>query len=143
MRFGKTKMFIFSAIFMLFAYIGIGVFGLLQYNSMAEMPMADCPYAQNSYALCENVLDHIADWQQFSNVTIPSLLMFSLLILGIVIYFFDKQNILNQVQRLFYKWKYYINSKFSKIAFGKIIRYLSLFENSPSRATLRYVRAFS
>ena len=143
MRFGKTKIFIFGTIFMLFVYIGIGVFGLLQFNSMSEMPMADCPYAQNSYALCENVLDHIANWQQFSNVTIPSLFIFSLLILGIVIYFFDKQNILNQVQCISYKWKYYLESIFSKIAFGKIIRYLSLFENSPSRTTLRYATAFS
>ena len=143
MRFGNSKMLIFSAIFILFAYIGIGVFGLFQFSHMNEMPMVNCPYTENNYALCENVLDHIANWQQFSNVTIPSIFIFSLLILGVIIFYLYKKDFLNQKLYLFYKWKYYIKNRFSKISLQKITHYLSLFENSPSSATLRYATAFS
>ena len=130
----NSKLFIGA--FVLLAYISIGIFGLFKFNHMSETPMANCPYTQNSFSLCENSLTHINDWRQFSNATFPSLLVLSLLVLGIILYFFGKQNLLNQKQ-YFYKWKYYLNRKKLYTYEERIIKWLSLFENSPS---LSYVR---
>ena len=130
----NTKLFI--GVFILLAYISIGIFGLFQFNHMAEMPMTNCPYAQNGSSICENTLNHINDWRQFSNVIFTSLFIFSLLILGIILYFFGKQNFLIQKQH-FYKWKYYLNNKKLYSCSDRVIKWLSLFENSPS---LSYVR---
>ena len=123
---------LFLSFFVLLAYISIGVFGLFKLDHMTETPMVNCPYAQNGYALCENSLNHINNWQQFTNTTFSSFYIFSLLIiLGIVLYFFGKQNFLNQKQ-YFYRWKYYLNNKKLYSYSNKIIKWLSLFENSPS-----------
>jgi hypothetical protein len=116
----------------MFAYISIGVLGLFEFSHMSEAPMANCPYADNGSSLCENSLDHINNWKQFSNATFPSLLLLSFLtILGLVLYFFGQKNFLNQKQ-YFYKWKYYLYNKKLFVYPNKIIRWLSLFENSPS-----------
>ncbi len=122
---------LFLNLFILLAYISIGAFGLIQFSHMASAPMMDCPYAQNSYAICENNLDHINTWRQFSNVTFPSLFILSFLILGIILYFFGKQNFLKQKQYL-YKWKYYLYNKNLYTYQNKLIKWLSLLENSPS-----------
>lgn len=125
----NTKLFL--GIFILLAYIGIGVFGLLKFNHITEMPMVNCPYTQNGSSICENSLNHINDWQQFSNITTSTLFIFSILILGIILYFLGKQNFLNQKQ-YFYKWKYYLYNKKLYTYDNKIIKWLSLLENSPS-----------
>lgn len=125
----NTKLFL--GIFILLAYIGIGVFGLFKFSHMSEMPMVNCPYTGNGFSICENTLDHINRWQQFSNATFPSLLIFSLLILGVILYLLGKQNFLNQNQ-YFYKWKYYLYNKKLYTYDNKIIKWLSLLENSPS-----------
>lgn len=122
---------LFFAIFVFVAYISIGVFGLFGFSHMSQMPMANCPYAQNGYSICENNFVHIGNWRQFSNIIFPSLFIFSLLILGIALHFFDKQNFLNQKQ-YFYKWKYCLYNKKLYTYSNKIIKWLSLFENSPS-----------
>lgn len=124
---------LFLGFFVLLIYMSIGVFGLLKLDHTTEMPMVNCPYAQNGSALCENSFDHINNWQQFSNATFYSFLIFSLLILGIVLYFFGKQNFLKQKQ-YFYRWRYYLNNKVLDTYSNKIIKWLSLFENSPSLA---------
>ena len=93
--------------------------------------MTNCPYAENGFSICENTFDHINKWHQFFNVITPSLFIFLLLILGIVLYFFGKQNFLNQKQ-YFYKWKYRLYDKKSCIYQEKVIKWLALFENSPS-----------
>ena len=132
MSFRNIKLFL--GFFVLITFLSIGVFGLLQFNHIdhsVETPMINCPYSENGYSICENTLDHIAKWQQFLNVIFPSLLIFSLLILGIVLYFFGKQNFLNQKQ-YFYKWKYYLDDTKSYTYQERIIKWLSLFENSPS-----------
>ncbi|KKQ27859.1 MAG: hypothetical protein US41_C0013G0010 [Parcubacteria group bacterium GW2011_GWB1_37_13] len=108
---------LFLGLFILLAYASIGVFGLFKVNHMSETPMVNCPYAENGFSVCDNSLNHINDWQQFSKTTFSSLFIFSFLILGIILYFFGKQNFLKQKQYL-YKWKYHL--------------YLSLLENSPS-----------
>lgn len=133
MNFRTVKLFLGA--FILFAYINIGVFGLLQFNHMAETPMANCPYTGNSFSLCENSLDHINNWRQFSNATTTLLLwIFSLLAFWIILYFFDRRNFLNQKQ-YFYKWKYYLyNNKLYRLP-NRLIKWLSLFENSPSFST--------
>lgn len=124
---------LFFGIFILLAYISIGVFGLFQASHISETPMINCPYADNGSSLCVNSLNHINNWRQFSNIIFPSLLIFSFLILGIVLYFLGKQNFL--IQRLyFYKWKYYLESKKLNTYLNKIIKWLSLLENSPSFA---------
>lgn len=125
----NTKLFI--GLLILLAYIGIGVFGLLKFNHMTPTPMTNCPYAQNGSSVCENSLNHINDWRQFSNVISPSLFVFSFLILGIVLYFIGKQNFLNQ-KHYFYKWKYYLDNKQLYSSPNKVIKWLSLLENSPA-----------
>ena len=125
----KAKSFI--GIFILLVYISIGIFGLFKFNHISEIPMVNCPYTQNGYTICENSLSHINDWQQFSNVTFSSLFTLSLLILGLILYFFGKRNFLNQKQH-FYKWKYYLDNKKLFTRSQKIIKWLSLLINSPS-----------
>jgi hypothetical protein len=122
---------LFIGISILIAYISIGIFGLFTSNHVASTPMANCPYAQNSYSICENSFSHINDWRQFSNVIFPSLFIFSFLILGIILYFFNEQNFFNQKQ-YFYEWKYYLDNKKSYSFQNRIIKWLSLLENSPS-----------
>lgn len=135
MNLRKQKLFI--GLFILFAYMSIGVFGLFELNHMENMeknPMADCPYSENGFSVCDNSLSHINNWRQFSNIISPSLFVFSFLILGIVFYFLSKQDFLNQKQ-YFYKWKYYLNNKKLDTYSNKIIKWLSLLENSPAFST--------
>ena len=118
----------------LLVFISISVFGLLQFNHIdhaTEAPMVNCPYAQNGYSICNNNLDHINNWRQFSTATFLSLSIFSFLILGIVLYLLGKQNFLNQ-KRYFYKWEYYLYDIPSYTYQERITKWLSLFENSPS-----------
>lgn len=129
MNLHKIKLFI--GIFVLLAYIGIGIFGLFKLDHMTLKSMEDCPYAQNGYAICKDTLDHINGWRQFSNVIFSSLFIFSLLILGIVLYFYNQRNFLN-LKQYFYRWKYCLNNKKLYNPLSKVIKWLSLFENSPS-----------
>lgn len=126
----KIKLFISILIFII--YISVGIFGLFQSIHINETPMPNCPYTENNYSLCENSLDHINGWRQFSNVIVTSLFIFLILIFGIILYFFGLQNLLNKKLFLFYKWKYYLNNKKLYSYRRKIIKWLSLFENSPS-----------
>ncbi len=128
MNLHKPKSFIVTLI--LLAYIGIGVFGLFQLGHTTEMPMANCPYSVNSFSVCDGSINHIDHWRQFSNTTITSILIFSVLMLGIVLYFLNKHKLLNQKQ-YFYRWKYYIDNQKSSNYLYRIIKWLSLFENSP------------
>lgn len=130
----KVKSFL--GILVLLAYLSIGVFGLFRFIHTSEMLMVDCPYAQNSHSICDNSLDHVNNWQQFSNVSFSSLSIFLFLIFGLVLYFFNKHNFLKQRQ-YFYRWKYYLGNKKFDTYSHRIIKWLSLFENSPS---LLYVR---
>ena len=93
--------------FVLFAYVSMGVLGLFKFNHTMETFMPDCPYAQSGYALCTNHLDHINAWQQFSNVIMSPLALFSLLALGVVLYFLNKQHLLKH-KKYFYRWEYYL-----------------------------------
>jgi hypothetical protein len=130
MNLHNTKLFI--GLFILLAYLGIGAFGLLQFNHvLPETPMTNCPYQENGFSICENAINHIDDWRQFSTTTLSSLFIFSFLILGLILYFFGKQNLLKQKQ-YFYKWKYSLYSKKLYISPNKITRWLSLLENSPA-----------
>ena len=133
----RNKNFIIGALVLL-AFAGIGVFGLLSFshtNHAAETPMVNCPYAQNGSSICENMLGHINDWRNFSNVIFPALYIFLSLIFWIILHFFN-QNFLNKKQ-YFYKWKYNLYQKKLYTYPNQIIKWLSLFENSPS---LSYVR---
>ena len=121
---------LFIGVFILLAYISIGIFGLFKFSHMDETPMLNCPYAENGFSVCDNNLDHINNWRQFSNAVLSSLFVFSFLILGIILYFFYK-NFLNQ-KRHFYKWKYYLDNKKWDTYPDRIIKWLSLLENSPS-----------
>jgi len=126
----------FFVYFLLLLYISIALFGLFQFSHAADMPMNNCPYAQNSFSVCSNNLDHINNWRQFSSITFPRILAFLLLTLGIVLYFFHQQD-LSGPKRHFYKWKYSLENQKSYSYFQEIIEWLALFENSPS---LSYVR---
>ena len=121
----------------LLAFVGVGVFGLLPFghaNGM-ETPMVDCPYTESGSAICENTLDHIAGWQQFSNIIYPAL--FVLLVLAGILYFIGKQNFSNQRQR-FFRWKSYLHNKKLYSYQEDIIKWLALFENSPSFSYVRH-----
>lgn len=129
MSLSNTKFFI--GIFVLLVYTGIGVFGLLQFGHMTEKPMIDCPYAPGLFSICENSFIHISNWQQFSNVIFPTLIIFSLLMLGIILFFYNQQNFFKQI-KYFYRWKYFLYDKELCTYDNKIIKWLALFENSPS-----------
>ena len=131
----NTKLLIGVAI--LSAYIGIGVLGLFEFSHMAETPMPNCPYTNNNFSLCENVLDHITKWQQFSSTIFPFLSIFLILILGIILYFIDKQNFFNP-KLYFYRWKYYLDRQILNFYRTKFIKWLSLFENSPALSYIGY-----
>jgi len=122
---------LFIALFIFLAYMGIGIFGLFQFSHVSGVPMANCPYSKNSFSVCDNSLGHINNWRQFSNTIFPSLFIFSLLIFGIILYFLNKRNFLNQKQ-YFYKWKYYLYNKKLDTSPNRIIKWLSLLENSPA-----------
>ncbi|KKS23388.1 MAG: hypothetical protein UU82_C0031G0005 [Candidatus Nomurabacteria bacterium GW2011_GWC2_41_8] len=123
---------LFIGAFVLLIYISIGIFGLFKFSHIAEAPMVDCPYAQNGYSICENSFDHINNWRQFSSAIFPSLFLFSFLIFGMILYFLGGQVFSNQKPFLFYKWKLFFYNKTSYNHLDKIIKWLSLFENSPS-----------
>ena len=125
MRLHQRKSFI--AIFILLAYISIGVFGLFQFNHTTGMAMADCPYTQGSFSVCSSNLEHIDHWHKFSNTTFTSFFILALLILGIILYFLDTQDFFDTH---FYKWKYYLKIKLSTYL-AIITKWLSLFEHSP------------
>src|SRR3989344_8989194 len=108
MKLNSTKLIISA--FILFAYISIGIFGLFQFNHMTEKPMIDCPYTQNGSSICENSLNHINEWRQFSNVVFPPLFILLYLVLGVILYFFINQDFLNK-KLYFYTWKYYLYNK--------------------------------
>jgi len=131
----NTKLFI--GIILVFAFLSIGVFGLFQFNHNSLMPMTDCPYLENGFSMCENIIDHINNWQQFINVVPTVLYVFSIVLLGLFLYFLDQRNFLNQKLYL-YIWKYYIDNKVLYIFRHKIIQWLSLFENSPSFSFVRH-----
>ncbi len=122
---------LFLGFFILVAFISIGVFGLFQFSHSTEAPMDNCPYTQNNSSLCANSLNHINDWQQFSSTPTSSFFIFSLLILGIILYFFAKEHFLNQKQ-YFYRWRYFLDNKKFYASQNRIIRWLSLLENSPA-----------
>ncbi|KKR70406.1 MAG: hypothetical protein UU13_C0006G0008 [Candidatus Nomurabacteria bacterium GW2011_GWB1_40_7] len=122
---------LFIGLFILLAYISIGVFGLLKFNHTAETPMTNCPYAKNGFSMCDNSLSHINNWHQFSKATLLSFFFFSFLIFGIILYFSGKQKFLNQKQ-YFYRWRYYLYGKRLYNIPNRIIKWLSLFENSPA-----------
>ncbi len=121
---------LFIGLLALLAYIGIGVFGLFQLGHISEMPTANCSYSVNNFSICENSIRHIDHWHQFSNITLASLFIFSVFMLGIVLYFLSYHKFLNQNQ-YFYRWKYYIDYQKSLNYLHKIITWLSRFENSP------------
>jgi hypothetical protein len=127
----KAKLLI--GVFVLLAYMSIGVFGLIRFSHMSETPMSNCPYAESSFSVCDNSLVHINNWHQFSNAIFTSLFVFSLLILGMFLYLLDQRYFLNRKQ-YFYKWKYYLDNKKLSTPLDKIIKWLSLLENSPSFA---------
>lgn len=123
---------LFIGFLILTAFIGIGVFGLAAGSHLPGTPMPDCPYAPGGFALCADTLEHIANWQEFSNIVLP--LVFVLLILAGVAYFLN-QNLFNPKQH-FYRRK---DSDAKKYFYtGTILKWLSLFENSPSLAYLRH-----
>ena len=138
MSMASHNMKLFIGSFILLAYIGIGVFGLLRFSHMSAIPMANCPYSENSFSVCDSGFNHINNWQQFSNVTFSAVFMFSFLILGLVLYFFGKQNFLNYQHQFFSRWRYYLDNKKLYFFREKIIKWLSFFENSPSFAYVRH-----
>ncbi|MBI2630906.1 hypothetical protein HYW73_01650 [Candidatus Nomurabacteria bacterium] len=136
MNFCKNNLIIGSLA--LLAFVSIGVFGLMGWSHTAsplETPMMNCPYTENGYSVCENTLDHISKWQQFSNIVVPSI--FILLIFAAVLYFIGKFNLF-EPKAHFYKWKYDLYHKKLYSSPNRIIKWLSLFENSPSFLYARY-----
>ena len=123
---------LFLGILVLLAVSSMGIFGLFSFghsNHAVETPMVNCPYAENSFSICRSSLEHINNWKQFSNVILPVLLVFSIL-LSVVSDIFD-QKFLNQ-EKHFYRWRYDLDNKKLHTYREKITRWLALFENSPS-----------
>lgn len=134
MNLSGTKSFI--SIFILLAFVGVGVFGLLQFSHSADMPMANCPYSPSGYSICENTLGHIGKWQNFLSVTLPALFVL-LLTVAILLYFRKLLDLLNS-RFNFLRRKYVRNNEKLYSPQRTVIKWLSLLENSPS---LVYFRA--
>jgi|SRR3989344_3287367 len=134
---GLHKLKSLTGVFIVLAFVSMSVFGLFGFSHMDGAPMVNCPYAQSGSSICENSLGHINDWRQFSNTTFSTLFLFSLLILGVILYFLNRQDFLNQKQH-FYKWKYYFANEKSYFYTQKMTKWLSLFENSPSFSFARH-----
>lgn len=130
MNLSGTKSFI--GIFVLLAFISIGVFGLLQFTHSADMPMANCPYSPNSFSICENTLGHIGQWQNFLSVILPAL--FVLLLAGAILFYFKKLPDFLDVRFCFLRRKYVRNNEKLYSPRREGIKWLSLLENSPSLA---------
>src|SRR3989338_7331698 len=123
----------FIGIALVLAYIGIGVFGLFEFSHAKEMPMVNCPYAENAFAVCSNSLDHINNWQQFSNVIVPSFFILSILLLGFAFYFFARTVLQKELLILNrFRSRFRLADIISKTSQHSLTRWLSLFENSPS-----------
>lgn len=122
---------LFIGLFILIAYMSIGIFGLFRMDHLASVPMVDCPYAQNGSSMCRDSFDHINNWRQFSNLILTSLFIFSFILLGVIWHFFNQRDFLNQKQ-YFYKWRHRFNNKNLHAYWQAITSWLSLFENSPS-----------
>ncbi len=131
---------LFIGVFILLAYIGIGVFGLFHFSNMSEMSMTNCPYSENGFAVCDNSLEHINNWQQFSNVVVPSLFIISFLLLGFALYFFYTQTVPQEELLILnrFRSRFRFADIILKTSQRSIIRWLSLFENSPSFSYVRH-----
>lgn len=127
---------LFIGISVLLAFVSIAVFGLLGSRHTTEMPMENCPYTQNNYSICQNNIDHISKWQQFFNVTLASAALLLSLVAGFFISILNKHAVIDK-GRYFYKWKYFLDNKKLYSSPNKIIKWLALFENSPSLAYIR------
>lgn len=130
MSFNRTKL-LFSVV-ILSTYLMVGVLGLFALAHMSEMPMANCPYAFDSFSLCQNNLDHINNWHQFSNFVFPDLSVLVFLTLGIILYFINTKDLFNSLIKSFFQWKYYLDNRVSSFYRRIVAKWLSLFENSPS-----------
>jgi len=122
----KLRNLKFIGILILLAYLGIGVFGLFPFSHASQMHTTNCPYALGSSSVCQNNIEHIDHWLKFSNTTFKSQFVFSFLILGIILYLFNAGSFLDP-KRYFYVRK----RDTTYTSLEKIIKWLSLFENSP------------
>ena len=125
------------ACLMLFLYINTGMFGLssfFHFEHSTEIPMVNCPYKENGFSVCKSYLEHISNWQEFSNIILHVLFIFSILLF---ITSYISKKVLNQ-EKHFYRWKCYLDNKKLLIYPDKIIQWLALFENSPPFLYLRY-----
>lgn len=122
---------IIIGVFILMAFLSMAVFGLLQFSHVMhseETPMVNCPYAENGFSVCQNILEHVNSWRQFSNALISSFVSL-LLAFGAFLYFVP--NILT-LGPDFRRWRYYFHNKKLSKYWSDIVNWLSLFENSPS-----------
>lgn len=109
---------------LLVGFIGMAIFGLLQFGHADDAPMVNCPYAEGGFALCDNSLGHINNWQQFLNVIFPTILVLALAVA--VIYFTPDFN----PPKYFYRYKFDFRPKFAYSQ--NITKWLALHENSPT-----------
>lgn len=112
---------------LLLGFAGMAVFGLLQFSHAGEMPMINCPYAEGGFALCDNGLNHISNWQQFLNVIFPVVLAL-VLALGLAVAVKDFLN----PEKYFYRYRSEPQPVFAYSQY--LTKWLALHENSPSRA---------
>lgn len=128
MAFSNTKSII--GIFVLFTFLYAGVLGLVSFSHGAGMPMANCPYTTNGYSICDSNLNHVDNWQKFLSVTLSALVV---LLLAVAFFcLVGSHNVLNTPFR-FSKLE---NEKLYSPR-NKIIKWLSLLENSPSLISVR------
>ncbi len=129
MQLNQRKFFL--GLIVLIAYVGIGALGVVAFGHTSEAPMPNCPYAPGEFALCSDTLEHVSNWQAFSNIILP-LIFISLVLVGFLYLLIP--NILNP-ESFFYRLQ---DSNTQKSFYvGVILKWLSLFENSPSLAYSR------
>lgn len=132
MKVPKGNLIIGVIIFL--AFFSTAIFGLVQFEHKNGTPMVNCPYAESGSSFCQNVLEHVKNWQQFSNVLISS---FFALLFALGMFLHVIRGAASSRFRFLRRQYYFHTKKLSKY-WSDITSWLSLFENSPSFCHVRH-----
>lgn len=122
-------------------FISVAAFGFIfmMDMSMDKLGNNDCPYTVIDGKICPTdilgiVSHHFSIYTSFSNIIFSTNIFefIMLIIVSLTLWLFKIRSLLNRESFLVYLTKYYIRAKHSLFKLEKIMKWLSLFENSPS-----------
>lgn len=98
-------------LFVLIAYLYLGVFSLLSMSGHDHMPMTDCPYMVGQQSMCAmDTFEHLTAWKSLV-LTIPSFIY----VLTLLVLVFSFQHLLSSSPPLLRQLLYYRKTKFEPI----------------------------